>query len=113
MKKDLRKFVEEILRDRKIDEEELQQVCDCIMADDVLDLQDVELLVQLYTGANSYPAEFEELFFGALKAVMLDDGRITDYERLLLMKMLYSDRTVRKVEIEFLEELRRNREGMA
>lgn len=105
--KKLRTFVEEILRDKRIDEEELLRVCDYIAEDDVLDLQDVELLVQLYTGANSYSPEFEELFFGALKSVLLEDGRIVGYERFLLMQMLYSGRTLRKVEIEFLEDLRR------
>ncbi|MCH5372444.1 MAG: hypothetical protein JJ992_00585, partial [Planctomycetes bacterium] len=105
--KRLRTFVEEILHDQKIDEAELLQVCDYIMADDVLDMQDVELLVQLYTRADSYPPEFEKLFFGALKAVMLDDDKIVDYERFLLMQMLYANRTVRKIEIEFLEDLRR------
>jgi hypothetical protein len=105
--KNLHTFLEEILRDGKIDEAELMQVCDYIAADDVLDMKDVKLLVELYTGAHSYPPEFEELFFGVLKSVMLDDDKIVDYERLLLMKMLYSDRRVRKVEIEFLEELER------
>lgn len=105
--KKLHTFLEEILRDGKIDEAELMQVCDYIAADDVLDMKDVKLLVELYTGANEYPPEFEELFFGVLKSVMLDDDKIVDYERLLLMKMLYSDRRVRKIEIEFLEELER------
>lgn len=105
--KNLHAFLEEILRDKKIDEAELMQVCDYIAADDVLDTRDVELLVRLYTEAESYPPEFEELFFGVLKSVMLDDDKIADYERLLLMKMLYSDRRVRKVEIEFLEDLAR------
>lgn len=105
--KKLHAFLDEILRDNVIDEAELLKVCDYIMADDVLDLQDVELLVQIYTRADAYPAEFEELFFGVLKSVMLDDGKIVDYERLLLMKMLYSNRSVRKVEIEFLEDLHR------
>lgn len=105
--KKLHTFLDEILRDKKIDEAELMQVCDYIAADDVLDTRDVELLVQLYTEVNTYPPEFEELFFGVLKSVILDDDKIVDYERLLLMKMLYSNRRVRKVEIEFLEELER------
>ena len=57
-------FLSEILADGKLDEAELAQVCDVIMADDVLDLKDVELLTKIYAGAREYPPEFEELFFG-------------------------------------------------
>lgn len=105
--KTLRTFVEEILQDGKIDERELLAVCDFITADNVLDARDVDLLIRLYAGAKSYPPEFEELFFGVLKSVMLDDDRIVNYERLQLLKMLYANRVVRKIEIDFLEDLKR------
>ena len=101
----LHSFLEEILNDQAIEASELVKVCDYIVADEVLDMRDVELLIKLYTEAKVYPPEFEELFFGVLKSVMLDNGKIVDYERLQLMRMLYSNRVVRRVEIDFLENL--------
>jgi len=56
-------FLAEILADGQLDHSELGKVCDRITADDLIDLKDVELLTKIYVGAQSYPAEFEDLFF--------------------------------------------------
>ncbi|MBD3676299.1 MAG: TerB family tellurite resistance protein [Planctomycetaceae bacterium] len=100
-------FLSEILADGKLDDAELMRVCDAITADDVLDLQDVELLIRIYVGAKSHPAEFDGLFFGVLRSVLLDDDKILPEERFYLLQMLYANHKIRKEELEFLEQLQR------
>ena len=55
---------------------------------------------------ESAPA-FDELFFPALKEVILADGRVGLDEQFFLLKMLYSDGHVSDREKQFLAELRR------
>lgn len=100
-------FLTKILADGKLDQAELLQVCDTVTADDLLDIKDVELLTRIYAGARSYPPEFEELFFGVLRSVLLDDDKILANERFHLLQMLYANHKIRKVEIDFLELLKR------
>jgi len=106
-------FLTEILADGKLDEAELMRVCDAVTADDLLDIKDVELLTNIYAEAREYPPEFESLFFGVLKSVILDDDKILNDERFYLLQMLYANHAVRKEEIEFLEDLERHADNVS
>jgi hypothetical protein len=98
----------ELLRDRKISQDEVRVIRDYIQQDGKLDLDDVKFLVELLSDANEVSPEFDRLFFPALKEVILGDGQIGMDEQFYLLKMLYSDGHVRDSEREFLLELRRD-----
>jgi hypothetical protein len=96
-----------VLKDRKITQTEVDFIRDYVEQDGRLDLDDVKVLVELLTEATEVCAEFDELFFPALKQVVLADGRIGCDEQFYLLKMLYADGHVRDSERNFLVELRR------
>jgi hypothetical protein len=97
----------QLLRDRKITDDEVDVIRDCILEDGKLDLDDVKLLVELLSDAEEVAPAFDKLFFPALKEVILADGRVGMDEQFYLLKMLYSDGQIRDNEKQFLLELRR------
>jgi len=103
----LHQFREQLLRDRKITDDEVELIRDYIRQDGKLDLDDVKLLVELQSEAVEISPAFDELFFPALKEVILADGRVGLDEQFFLLKMLYSDGHVRDREKQFLLEIRR------
>lgn len=97
-----------VLQDKKITKDEVDFIRDHIREDGRLDLEDVKVLVELLSEAKDVCPEFDELFFPALKEVVLADGRIGNDEQFYLLKMLYSDGHIRDSERKFLVELRRD-----
>ena len=77
-----------------------------LMQDGKLDLEDMKCLVGLLSDAREVCPAFDELFFPALKEVVLEDGQIGLDEQFYLLKMLYSDGKIRPSETQFLLELR-------
>lgn len=102
----LHQFRAQLLRDRKITDDEVDVIRDYILEDGKLDLDDVKLLVELLSEADEVSPAFDKLFFPALKEVILADGRIGMDEQFYLLKMIYSDGCIRDNEKEFLLELR-------
>ncbi len=96
----------ELLGDRRITDCEVQVIQDHIHRDGQLDLDDVKFLIGLLCEAHEVCAAFDELFFPALKEVILEDGRIGQDEHFYLLKMLYSDGHIRDSEKQFLLQLR-------
>jgi hypothetical protein len=68
----------------------------------------MKVLVELLGEADKVCPEFDELFFPALRNIVLQDGRIGDDEQFYLLKMLYSDGHIRESEKRFLTELLRD-----
>lgn len=95
-----------LLKDRKITKDEVGVIRDYINSDGQLDIADVRFLVELLSEAKEVCPEFDELFFPALKQIILADGRIDQGESYYLLKMLYSDGHIRDSEKQFLLELR-------
>lgn len=95
-----------ILNDGRITENEVGVIRRYIQADSQLDLDDVKCLVQLLSEATEVCAAFDEVFFPALREVILEDGRVGPAEQFYLLKMLYSDGHIRPSEVQFLLELR-------
>ncbi len=95
----------ELLRDRRITDDEVALIRDYIQQDGKLDLDDVKVLVELLSDADEVSPEFDRLFFPVLKEVILDDGKIGQDEQFYLLKMLYSDGRVRESERQFLADL--------
>ena len=93
------------LADRKIDAEEVELIRERVHSDDNVDLSDVQLLVEMYCGADQHCRAFEDLLFDVLDRVLLADGEVHPAELYYLMKLLYSDRVVRPREKDFLRHL--------
>ncbi|MEQ8785719.1 MAG: hypothetical protein RIC55_05450 [Pirellulaceae bacterium] len=102
----LHEMRDEILRDHKITPNEVEVLRQYIARDGRLDMEDVKVLVNLLSDAREVCPEFDALFFPALKAVILEDGKIGPDEQFYLLKMLYSDGEIRESETRFLLELR-------
>jgi len=96
---------ERLLHDGQITPAEVDVIRDYVHSDGQLDLSDVKLLVELLTEAREVCPEFDELFFPALKRVILADGRIGADESFYLLKMIYADGRIRDSERRFLREL--------
>ena len=96
-----------VLQDHTICADDVELIRAEIERDGCLNLDDMKLLVELLSDANEVCPEFDELFFPALRTIVLRDGRIGQDEQFLLLKMLYSDGHVRDSEREFLVQLRR------
>ena len=101
--------VRHILADQKIDDGELKLLCDHVYRNGAPSLDDVRLLVELYTGVASLTEAFEDFFYGVLKKVILSDGEIQPGEQFYLLKVIYSDRVIRPRELAFLRETLRHR----
>jgi uncharacterized tellurite resistance protein B-like protein len=97
----------ELLQDGKITDQEVEVLRAYLQEKGCLDIEDAKLLVELLCDAREVSPAFDELFFPALKQVILADGRIGMDEQFYLLKMLYSDGNVRESEKQFLRELRR------
>ena len=96
----------ELIKDGRITDSEVEVVRNHIQRDGRLDLDDVKFLVELLSEARHVCQAFDDLFFPALKEVILKDGQIGQDEQFYLLKMLYSDGHVRPSEKQFLLELR-------
>jgi hypothetical protein len=99
--------VQHILADQKISDSELRLLCDHVYRNGTPNLEDVKLLVELYTGIGKPSEAFENFFYGVMKKVVLEDGEIQPGEQFYLLKVIYSDRVIRPRELAFLRELRR------
>ncbi|OHB66197.1 MAG: hypothetical protein A2V70_12700 [Planctomycetes bacterium RBG_13_63_9] len=99
-------FVSATLADKRITDSEVPLIRERLYQDGCLDLEDVQVLVELYCGASEYCPAFEELFFSVLEEVFLVDDEIQPAEQFYLLKMLYSDREIRDREKDFLLKLK-------
>ena len=95
------------LADRVISDAEVSRIREIIDEDWKLDLEDVKLLVELYTQAEERCQAFDDLFFSVLERVIVEDGEISPSEQYYFLKMIYSDREILPREWEFLKRLRK------
>lgn len=109
----LNQLLSQCLEDRKITDDEVYIIREQIERDGRLDMEDVRFLTQLLSEADEVCPAFDELFFPALKQVLLADGEISQAEQFYLLKMLYSDGNVRQREKRFLAELRREAQNVS
>ncbi len=106
-------FRSQLLSDGRITPSEVDLIVDQIAADGKLDIEDMKLLVELMVDADEVCPEFDELFFPALREIILQDGKVGFDEHFYLLKMLYSDGIIRPRERSFLMELRSEAEEFA
>jgi uncharacterized membrane protein YebE (DUF533 family) len=103
---DLQKLQTTILADGVIDEQEVALVRQELYADGKIDRAEVEFLIGLRNGARSVCPAFEDLFFEAVKQHVLTDGVIDAEEAGWLRHMLYADGKIDEREKKFVAELR-------
>ncbi|MEL6106057.1 MAG: hypothetical protein AAFU85_08475 [Planctomycetota bacterium] len=96
----------ELLADRRITPNEVAKIRTHIESDGKLDFDDVKFLCTILSEAEEVCSEFDELFFPALRRVLLADGTIDASEHFQLLRMLYGTGTVRESEARFLRDLR-------
>jgi hypothetical protein len=96
----------QLLRDQRITDDEVAVIREYIERDGRLDLNDVRFLVDLLSDAREVCPAFDDLFFPVLREVILADGQVGLDEHFYLLKMLYSNGTIRERERQFLSELR-------
>ena len=101
----LYKLEEELLSDGRITKDEVGRIREQIESDGKLDYDDVIFLVNLVANASDVCQEFDDLFFPAMRTILLDDGVIGMDEQYQLLRKLYSDGNVRPSEKEFLKDL--------
>ncbi|MDB4634580.1 TerB family tellurite resistance protein [Rubripirellula sp.] len=99
------KLEQELLRDGRITKDEVSRIRDQIESDGKLDYDDVIFLVNLVANASDVCQELDDLFFPAMRTILLEDGVIGMDEQYQLLRMLYSDGNVRPSEKEFLKDL--------
>jgi hypothetical protein len=97
-----------VLADRTISPADVAEIRDYVQRDGELNLDDMKVLVELLSEADEVCPEFDDLFFPALRTIVLHDGRIGQDEQFFLLKMLYTDGHIREREKSFLVELRRD-----
>lgn len=99
-------LVKLVLADGDIDVAETTLLRQEIMADGVVDSEELELLIEIRNGAKSSCPEFSALFFDALKSNILADGKIDRDEVDLLRRVILADGIVDQDERQFLNELK-------
>ena len=101
----LYKLERELLSDGRITQDEVGRIKEQIESDGKLDYDDVIFLVNLVANATDVCEEFDDLFFPAMRSILLADGEIGMDEQYQLLRMLYSDGNVRESEKAFLKDL--------
>jgi uncharacterized tellurite resistance protein B-like protein len=101
----MQELQDKLLQDGKITDQEVEVLREYLREKGSLDMEDVKLLVELLSNAREVAPAFDDVFFPALKNVLLADGQVLLNEQYYLLKMLYSDGHVRESEKHFLEEL--------
>lgn len=103
-----RLLANQIIDKRKITDAEVDRLCSFVYRDHTPNLEDVRELTSIYISLLTSNDKFDKFYFGALKQIILEDGEIQPAEQFYLLQLLYSDRTIRPVELEFLRELKRD-----
>jgi len=96
-----------LLDDGRISERETELLRRAILADGVVDKEEVAFLVDLKRSAASVHPDFDTFLFSVLEKIILADGVISDEEARWLRKILFADKQTTPGEVEFVQELRR------
>jgi len=102
----LREMMKKMLADGKIDGHEIEALCDRIYADDVVDREEAEFLVEMHRRVERPSPGFEKFFYQAIKRHVLTDGAIDPEEATWLRRMIFADGKVDKREKKLIRELK-------
>ena len=93
--------------DLRIDDEDVALIRKNLPAEGALSRDEVTFLTELRTEARAVCPAFDQLFFPALKAHLLADGKISYPEQFSLLRLLYGGGGIDQAERQFLIELRK------
>jgi hypothetical protein len=106
----LRELKSQILaegEDLRIDDADVDLIRERLPADGSLGADDLKVLTELRSEARAVSPAFDEIFFPALKAYLLADGKISLPEQFVLLRLLYGGGGIDAAERKFLIELRK------
>ena len=104
---------EVLLTDGTIDATETAVLKREILADGVVDREEVEFLTSLRDRAREICPEFTAFFFEALKLHLLADGVLDEEEGELVRKIIFADGVIDDSERAFLAELKREAKSIS
>lgn len=93
-------------QDLWINDEEFKQIRAALPADGSISTEDLKVLTEMRTEARVVCDAFDKMFFPALKKFLLADGRISQAEQFMLLRMLYGGGGIDDAERRFLQDLR-------
>ena len=102
-----------LLADGSVDASETALLRDEIMADAIVDDEEVEFLVTLRNAAKSTSDEFNAFFFEALKRNILADGVVDAGEVARLRKIIFADGIIDANEKAFMKDLKASAKSVA
>jgi len=103
---DLREIEQKILADGRVDTAKLEMLREALYADGKIDRKEADFLVELHKRVQHITPAFEHFFYQAIKAHILEDGRIDAEEAAWLRRMLFADGKIDDQERKFLHELK-------
>jgi len=98
-------LVKNILADKKIEADEVEQLRVSIFADGKVDKEEAEALFKLNNEADEKCPEFKDLFVEGIKSFILADGKIDDEETKFLKEQISADGEIDENEKALLEAL--------
>ena len=102
----LRELMKKYLADGKVVGHEVEALCDLIYADDAIDRQEAEFLVELHRRVERISPGFEKFVYQAIKTHVLTDGAIDAEEAAWLRRVIFADGKVSEREKKLIRELR-------
>ncbi|MCI0378312.1 MAG: hypothetical protein L0215_11955, partial [Gemmataceae bacterium] len=96
-----------LLADGRIDTKEVEIIRAALFADARIDKSELEFLADLRNSATSAVRVFTDLFIGAVKSHILEDGVISDPEAKWLRKTIFADKQVDADEVQLLKDLKK------
>ena len=103
---ELRRIEHDILAVGKVDSDHLEALRVALFAGGTVGRPAADFLVELHKRMQHPSPGFEHLFYRAVKAYVLADGRIGAEEAAWLRRMVFADGVVRDEERKFLHELK-------
>ena len=102
----LRELMQNMLSEGKVDGHKVEALCDILYADDKIDRQEAEFLIELHKRVERVSPAFEKFFYQAIKDHVLNDGAINAEETFWLRRMVFTDGKVDEREMKLIRELR-------
>ena len=103
---DLQGIEEKILADGRVATPQLELLQHELYANEKIDRQEADFLVELYKRVQHKTPAFEHFFYQAIKAHLLADGRIDAEDTTWLRRMLFTDSQIADLERTFMHELK-------
>ncbi|AGA27754.1 hypothetical protein [Singulisphaera acidiphila] len=103
---DLRGLEERLVRNGRVDGQEIEVLRNTLAADGKLDLREADFLVELHKRVQQRTHAFEQFFYSTIKKYILMDGRIGPEKTEWLRRLVLQDDKIEDEEREFLRQLK-------